>query len=1067
MSSTASIERLHSAIQSKIDIVAKAVKIPGWRFKITEPQTETVFMLPDFDDSEWEIVSLMKTWSSADGEAWFRTQIQIPADVEGISLNGSRLDLEVFLAIGASVYVNGKEMFREAFWTDSRAVILTLTESYIPGQPLHLAVRCNAGDGFGLFLLANLRFAVLDDAIFEMDLARSQLNFTHFLLTGGSSTPGGLEPTRPTAGGPVDDSPAIDKKSIDPLLVEAWHDASGSLDLEALNHSQWPRWQDSVTAMREALAPFAAMAKTYRGHLIAHSHVDMNWLWPWRETVEVCRRDFSAVDRLMAVYPEFHFSQSMASTYAAIEEAQPELFERIWARVQEGRWDVTANTWVEGDLNMAGSEALVRQIIHTRRYVTQRFGVEPLICWEPDTFGHTANYPQILAKCGIKFYYFCRAGKRQPLFWWQGIDGSRVLAVQDPRGYGGENNPSNVVGSVIDFAGRYNIHRGLYVYGAGDHGGGATARDIENARKIDQAPYIPRALPSTSVAFYEGALAEAQDLPVVAGELNTVFEGCYTSHADIKRMNRDGENSLLSAETAASLASLMTGQAYPLDKLTEAWRILCFHQFHDILCGCAIGVTYREARERFTRLQALARETTSSAMGALASSVDTGVGEGYRVVVFNPLANTRTDVVRVPLSSIPGIVPNLLQDDLGTLIPTQVSNDQLVFIANDVPSLGMRVYHAVTDSTAHLSPADAGDNELNNGILKLHVNADSGAIDSLVDLASGRELAGPWTGWGPEAKLTSGYLNRMQVVWEQPHPMSAWNIGDTTRVDHLITGASVKVLVRGPVYDVIEVKRDILHSQLTQHIVLYRGMRRIDFETKVDWHEKGSAHADAPMLRVAFTPFLEAAKATFEVAYAGIERPSDGREVPALRWVDVSDKQYGVSLLNNAKYGHQVNGNTLGLTLLRASYEPDNNPDEGNHEFTYSLYPHNGTWMDASTEQQAAGLNQPLLAAVTDGHTGNVKPGVSGVHCSAKNTVVSAVKHAEEQPEQGRTLIVRMYESHGKATDAIVEFTWPVEKAEVVDLLERTQSMLPLDMNRCRVAFTPHEIVTLKLTTFA
>lgn len=1020
-------------------------------------------MQPGFDDSGWETVVLMKTWSSAEGEAWFRTHIDLPTTVEEIRLEGSKLDLEVFLAIGATVYVNGKAMFREDFWTDSRAVILTLTENYIPGEPLDLAVRCNAGDGFGLFLLANLRFSVLDDAIFELDLVRSQLSFTQFLATGGNPKPGGLESTRPAAGGPIDHVNNTGVPHPDPLLAQAWHTAAQTLDLDALSQSQWSKWHASVSVMRKALEPFAVIAKTYQGHLIAHSHVDMNWLWPWRETVEVCRRDFSAVDRLMSVYPEFHFSQSMASTYAAIEAQHPNLMERIRAHVKEGRWDVTANTWVEGDLNMAGSESLVRQIIHTRRYIVERFGVEPMICWEPDTFGHTANLPQILAKSGIKYYYFCRAGKRHPLFWWEGIDGSRVLAVQDPRGYGGENNPSDVVGSVIDFAGRYNIHRGLYVYGAGDHGGGATARDIENARKIDLAPYVPRATPTSSVAFYEGALAEGPNLPVVTGELNTVFEGCYTSHADIKRLNRDGENKLLTAETAASVSSLLTGQAYPLEKLAEAWRILCFHQFHDILCGCAIGVTYREAHERFAELQTITQNITSDAMNALASSIGTGSETGVRVVVFNPLAVERTDVVRVPLGSFQGAAPVMLRDDQGNLLPVQKSGNDLVFVAMNVPSLGMRVYRAAADTTTSQASYSVGDNEVNNGILKVHVNSDSGAIDSLVDIASGRELAGPWSGWGPEAKLTSGNLNRMQIVWEQPHPMSAWNIGDTTRIDHLITGATVHLLERGPVFDVIEVKRDILHSHLTQHIVLYRGIRRVDFETRVDWHEKGSAHADAPMLRITFTPYLETTKATFEVAFAGIERPADGREVPALRWIDVSDKQYGVSLLNNAKYGHQVHGNTLGLTLLRASYEPDNNPDEGVHEFTYSLYPHEGSWTAASTEQQAAGLNQSLLAVVTDAHAGANKSGKAGITCSAQNVVISAVKLAEEQPEQGRALIVRMYESHGKAVEVSLGFMWHIDQIELVDLLEHTLSVVPLHLNQCRVSLKPHEIVTLKL----
>ena len=257
--------------------------------------------------------------------------------------------------------------------------------------------------------------------------------------------------------------------------------------------SDWPRWQASVIAAREALAPFAEPAKAYTAHLVGHSHIDMNWLWPWRETMDVIERDFVAMNGLLERYPEFVFSQSQASVYRVVEDEQSALFGLVQARVAEGRWDVTASTWVEGDLNQAAGEAIARHFLHTRRYINDRFGVEPGICWEPDTFGHNAQMPQIMRKSGARYYYFCRAGKRYPMFTWEGLDGSRVLAVQDLRGYNGVVTPSDVVGSLLDFAVPYGLHRGIYLYGVGDHGGGATAYDIEAARTIDAAPFVPHA----------------------------------------------------------------------------------------------------------------------------------------------------------------------------------------------------------------------------------------------------------------------------------------------------------------------------------------------------------------------------------------------------------------------------------------------------------------------------------------------------------------------------------------------------------------------------------------------
>ena len=1042
-----------SVIQDKLEAILAASYISRWRFRIGAPEGAQA---PEFNDDDWETVKLPFTWSSADGEGWFRVVVSPPPAVEGIALAGSAVELVMFLTIGAAIYVNGVEVRREASWTDTRAVALVLQENYQPGAPLCIVVRANAGDGFGAFIGAGLRFSALADAAFDLDLVRMQLRFTRLLAERGDA--GGLA---------------------------TWERAAAALDLDALAACDWLRWQASVAEAHRMLAPFAAQAKFYTAHLVAHSHIDMNWLWPMRETIEVCRRDFSSVDRLMDRYPEFHFSQSQAAVYQAMEVHDPALFARIRTRVGEGRWEITATNWVEGDLNMACGEALVRHVLHTRRYIGDRFGVEPPICWEPDTFGHTANYPQILAKSGIRFYYFCRAGKRHPLFWWEGLDGSRVLAVQDLRGYGGDNDPSGVVGSVLDFAEKAGIARGLYVYGAGDHGGGATARDIEYARRIDAAPFVPRALPSTAVAFYEKALEEAEELPVVRGEMNTVFEGCYTSHGDIKRLNRDGENSLLTAEAIAALTTLWTGAPYPREELAEAWRTLCFHQFHDILCGCAIGVTYREARERLEEVLNTAQRTTTTALQALAAAVDTGEGAGPRLVVVNPLAWTRSDVVRVPLAQWGAVnaatAPAALEDDSGRQVPVQILGEEMIFIAEEVPALGMRVYHAASAGSppAPVSAAAAphgqgvtadGENlVLDNGIPRLRVHPASGALAELIDHETGQDMAGPWVGWGPEARINAGMLNRLQIVWEQPHPMSAWNIGDTARIDHLITGADARVVESGPVCAIVEVRRQFLHSALTQRIALYRGLRRIDFTTEVDWHERGSAHTDAPMLRATFTPFLEQSTATFEVAFAAIERAADGREVPALRWADVSERSggYGVSLLNDGKYGHQAHGNTLGLTLLRASYEPDNNPDEGLHRFTYALYPHRGTWREAGTAQRAAELNQPLLAVVTDGHAGSLSPGQAGVECDAPGAIVSAVKLAEEQGGKRPAAIVRVYELHGRPTRGMLRLGWPARRAAEVDLIERVaapeDAALPVRKGVLRLRLAAHEIKTFRI----
>ncbi|NLF01354.1 MAG: alpha-mannosidase [Anaerolineales bacterium] len=1035
------LNRISQAVQAKIVAIRGAGRIPQWRTAFNAPAGAEA---PGFSDDQWETVKLSHNWSALDGEKWFRATVPLPENVEGVDLTGTGLEFDVFLALGATVYADGKEVRTDQWWTDTRAVPLPLTDDYRPGPPLTLAVRCDPGDGFGLFIQGSLRFERLEQLIFDLDLVRTQLTFTAFLA----------------------------QKENDPALLQGWQQAAEALDLPALAGNDWERWTASVTAARSALEPFASLAKRYMVHLIAHSHIDMNWLWPWKDTVEVCRRDFTTMDALMEEFEEFRFSQSQASVYEATETHFPELFERIRNRVAEGRWDVTASTWVEGDLNMAAGETIARHLLHTRRYMLQRFGIEPLICWEPDTFGHIATMPQFLRKSGIRYYYFCRAGRNYPLFWWEGLDGSRVLAVQDPKGYNGVITPSEVGESLAIFAKPYDITCGLFLYGAGDHGGAATRRDIEAARAIDAAPFVPHARPSTTSAFYQQALAEAQDLPVVRGEMNTVFEGCYTSHGDIKRLNRDGENALLTAEAAATLAAIVAGAPYPADVLAQAWRTVCFHQFHDILCGCAIGVAYREAAERMGEALDAARRTTASALQTIAEATHP-VGEpGPVVTVFNPLAWERDDVVRVPLAQLGDRAPQALVDEAGRRLPVQVSGDELVFVAEQLPALGVRVYRP-TDELADGPCACMADPErrvIENGLLRLRVHAASGALDGLVDLETGRDLVGPYFGWSADNKGHAGQINRMQILWEQPHSMSAWNIGDITRVEHLVSGAEVRVVEQGPVRAAIEVRRRFLNSNLVQRIVLYRRLRRIDFETEIDWHERGSAHADAPMLRVTFAPFLGQTRATFEVPFAGLERPADGREVPALRWSDISeiengpsDGRYGVSLLNDGKYGHQAHGNTLGLTLVRASYEPDNNPDEGLHHFTYSLYPHVGDWQQAGTVRQATQLNQPVAVAVSSGGTGRLPTALTGLRCEPDSVVVSALKLAEDQPDQGRALIVRVYEPIGSAAKALLRLAWPVARAEEVDLIERRIADLPVGAEGIALQMEPYEFKTVKL----
>lgn len=1023
-------------IQEKTAALQSVCRLANWHFAVAEPgkrmEAEAL--------EAWQEVNLSYSWSSASGDAWFGRVIQLPADIHGLKTEGHQLELVVFCPIGATVYVNGQEVYSEPFWSDTRAVPIVISEAYRPEKPLDIRIRAKQGDGFGLFVHADLIMQPLTDAIFSLEASAEQLRFCQYILERDEAE--GVPSTRRSA----------------------WEEAVGLYDLAALADNDWERWHDSVREAVSRLMDFDPEIQAFTAHLVGHSHIDMNWLWPWEETVEVCRRDFSAMDSLMQHYPDFRFSQSQAAIYAAVEEHYPELFERIKERVAAGQWDITASTWVEGDLNTAMGETLVRQILHTRAYIEEKFGVTPRICWEPDTFGHPSSMPQILKKCGVDFYYFCRAGKGYPVFWWESPDGSRVLAFNDTAGYNGEVWPSSVGSSCRLLSDASDLAVGLWVYGVGDHGGAATARDIERGQAIDEMPLLPKAKFSTIHEFFDRLTDDVLQFPVVKEELNTIFEGCYTSHGDIKRLNRFGEMLLLTTETVTAQTALDTAAAYPKNELAAAWKNQCFHQFHDILCGCSIGLTYREAAETLQPSHDTLRQLSKDALQRWAERVNIP-GDAPGIVVYNPLTWKRTEPVRVSRSLLTNPSFQSVVDSRGRRFPVQIVDETLVFVARDVPALGCEVYQLSdepTEESPYLHVQNEGGILLENEFLAARIHPDSGSIHSLRLKPSGHDLLADGRSLDPVGRENSGLINRFMVYWERPHPMSAWNIGDISRIDSLVAGADVELLDAGPVCARVRVKHRFLHSKLEQDILLYAGINKLDFVTVVDWQETGGADVDAPMLKVTFAPKLGRSRAVYETPFGSTERTADGGEVPALRWASISDGQYGLSLLNDCKYGHHAQGNTLALTLVRASYEPDNNPDSGLHPITYSLCPHEGDWLANQTHRRGAEHNQPLLTVVEEAHPGEILPNTPALDELPDSVMISAVKFAENGDDLS-SLVIRLYEVCGQALTTNLQLKWDVVHAAEVNMLETDEQTLPITDAGIELRFTPFEIKTIRI----
>ena len=971
---------------------------------------------PDFDDSGWKVVSPEYDWSLKP-TAWLRKTITIPEKVGLMPIEGSRVVLRVGIDDLGECYVNG--VLRQKFNWDQCHIVLT--ENARPGEKFVVAVKGINTGGPGRLLSARLEYSVIES-----------------IKGMGEQMLGELWCARRLVNWMKDDK---DKQATYTKLLDS---AADVIDTEALAQGDKAAFASSLAAVRKHLEPFQALVKDDTIHLVGHAHIDMNWLWLWPETVDVCKNTFSTVIKLMDEYPEFRFSQSQASTYIAMEELCPELFAEIQRRVKSGRWEITGGTWTEGDMNMASGESIVRQIMYAKRYFIEKFGVEPEICWEPDTFGHAWTIPQILVKSGLKYYYFCRCGKGEPVFWWEGMDGSRVLAYN--RGGYSDHIHDGIMDAPMELDSRYGVKDGMIVYGVGDHGGGPTRNDLNMAVQLQDRTIFPKVEFSTAVGFYKDLLAQKRDFPVIRDELNFTFQGCYTTHADIKKMNRVSENLLPTAEMFSALAGKY-GFIYPKKGFVDAWRKTCFNQFHDIFDGSAIHDSYKYSQGLFDKVYGIGSDALRRSTGRIARNIDTR-GKGVPVVVYNPLSWKRTDVARVQIPQ--GLTVKTVRDAAGNEMPCQASGKEIVFTAKYVPAMGYKVFYLSKKPATGASGVSTTPTAIENEFFRVRVDPVSGVVTSVYDKKAGREV------------LASGQKgDLLQLLFEKPHGMSAWDIGPISKTENLESAVSVEP-VSGNSMSVLRVKHAFNKSAFSQDIILYAGVPRIDFKLTADWYEQGTPQVDAPMLKVAFPVDVKDGKATFEIPFGSIERPANGNEVPAQKWIDVSGKDYGVSLLNDCKYGHDVNGNTMRLTLLRSSYDPDPMPDQGRHEITYSLYPHSGDWKQADTVRRGYELNNPLIATIETSHKGKLPKAHSFVIVEPANVIVTAYKKAED----GNDFILRFYESQGKAGTATIKFNTGVKAVREADLAERplAKSRIPVSGGLIKVPFGKWEIKTLRIS---
>jgi alpha-mannosidase len=756
---------------------------------------------------------------------------------------------------------------------------------------------------------------------------------------------------------------------------------------------------------------------------IGHSHIDLGWLWPIRETKRKIVRTFSTALRLMERYPDYYYGASQPQQYEWTKQLYPKLYEEIKQRVKEGRWEVQGGMWVEADTNVTGGESLIRQLLYGKRFFMQEFGIEVKTLWLPDVFGYSGALPQILQKSGCPYFMTQKLSWNEHnkfphhTFKWEGIDGTAVLAHMLPENtYNGSSSPGGAHFIEQNYADSGVCDEALMLFGIGDGGGGPSANHLECMDRMRDLNGLPPIKQGLSADFFDRIVKNADDYITYRGELYLErHQGTFTTQANNKKYNRLIELGLRELEFAAVLASQVSNRPYPKDEIDIIWKEVLLYQFHDILPGSSIKRVYDESVPRYKQIYARINELIDEFYGEFAAAINAPENS---YIVFNSTSFERDDWV-----------------GLGN-----------GFAKVSVSPMGYTIAEAAA-AKPDISGLKAENKLLENEKIKVEFNGD-GSISAIINKALGKNL------------LKSGSRGNILNLYEDKG--NCWDIPITYR-DKLpdeFRLVDVKAYIEG-VSAVVEQSYEYNLSKLTQKITLKSGGDRVDFVTNVDWHE------NELMLRTSFETDIFTNEVTCNIQYGKFKRSCLENtsidvaqfEIPAHKFIDLSERDCGIALMNNCKYGHYAKGNVLDLNLLRSQNSPGEQADRGRHEFTYSIYAHAGNDIDAKVTQKAYELNIPLRVykKTAGGHKA-----VSGSYVSADkdNIMIETVKFAEDS----RDIIIRLYDSEGIPVKSKIQLPSGTKMAVLTNMLEEELSPLDVKDGTVELDFHAFEIHTVKVS---
>ncbi len=998
-------------------------------------------------NDEWKEFKTGDLWGGRDCHRWFKCNIKVPEEFHGntIALNFYTFE-EGWDATNPQfiIYVNGEQI--QGLDINHREIILT--RNAVKGTNYEIDLHAYSGMLLDKKTTLHGKLVVIDEEARKL--------YWNLKV-------------------PLDACKEFDKEDKNRIdIINILNDAVNLIDFRKCGSFEY---SESLKRANEFLEE--EFYNKMCGHedviatCVGHTHIDVAWLWTVEQTREKVNRSFSTVLKLMDEYPEYVFMSSQPQLYKMVKQDNPKLYEKIKEKIKQGVWETEGGMWLEADCNVISGESMVRQIIHGKRFFKNEFGVDSKILWLPDVFGYSAAIPQILKKSGIKYFMTTKISWNQfnkipnDTFMWKGIDGTEVLThfitttVPEQNKdshfttYNGHIHPDSIIGAWRRYQNK-NINNDILIsFGWGDGGGGATFEMLENAKRLSRGiPGVPKVKIGKSLDYFEkleNKVSKIKNLPKWVGELYLEYHrGTYTSMGKNKRDNRKCENLYLAAEKINSL-SMILGNLYPQENINDSWEIILLNQFHDIIPGSSIKDVYDVTEKEYAKLLENVDNLINVGIDNVVKRINL---KEKSLVVFNTLGFERNDIA---IFEIPeNIINPIVIDEFGNeFICQRVENNKVIFFAKNIPANGYKTFKIV-ESVSNENPKyddfKISKTYMENKFFRIEFD-DRAQIKSFINKELNREI------------VKNGFLaNEIQAFEDMPMCFDNWDIDiyykeKMWKIDDL---KSIEILERGPVRATLKIERKFLDSTIIQKIQFYNDIGKIDFDTYIDWKEKDI------LVKVAFPVDINSNEATYEIQYGNVTRSTHNNtswdvaafEVCGHKWVDLSEGGFGVSILNDCKYGHDIKEGTMRLTLLKSSCDPNPYADKEEHFLKYSLYSHEGTWKDSDTVELAYQLNTPLFTRVEEAHEGDLNSSLSLVKLDKNNVMIEVVKKAEDSDY----IVVRIYEFHNKRTNVTMEFMKDLFDVMECDLMEeKINSMEIIENNKIKFIINPFEIKSIKI----